>query len=340
MRALVVTTSYPRHPGDVAGRFIADAVEAARAAGAEVDVVSPASVPHRGLAYGAGIPQNLRARPWRAPLVVPFLADFARAARRAARDVDVVHAHWLPCALVARATGRPYVVQVWGTDLEWARRAPWAARPLLRGAYAVVAASEWLAEQARRLGATNVRVVPAGVDVPERVAEPASPSHVLYAGRLSDEKGFAEFVAATDGLPRVIAGDGPLRRLAPDALGFVAPDELPAYYDRAALVCVPSRREGYGFTAREAMAHGRAVVASRVGGLRDAIEDGVDGVLVPPRDPAALRAALVALLRDDGRRSALGAAARERAQRSFSREVEGVELVRLWSECAHYGGRP
>jgi glycosyltransferase involved in cell wall biosynthesis len=339
VKALVVTTSYPRHPGDVAGRFVADAVAAARRAGVDVDVVSPASVADRGIAYGAGIPQNLRARPWLAPLLVPFLADLARDARRAARDADVVHAHWLPSALVAQATGRPYVVQVWGTDVEWARRAPWAARMLLRRAYAVVAASSWLAEQARRLGARRVRVVPGGVDVPDAVVPPAAPPHVLYAGRLSVEKGFTDFLEATEGVPRVIAGDGPLRPLAPDALGFVAPDELPTYYDRAAVVCVPSRREGYGFTAREAMAHGRPVVASRVGGLADAIGDGVTGVLVPPGEPGALRTALVSLLSDEARRSAMGAAAREHAERSFSREVEGAELAGLWSECAHYRGR-
>ena len=109
--------------------------------------------------------------------------------------------------------------------------------------------------------------MPIGVDVPERVAEPDEPPHVLYAGRLSEEKGILEFVEATEGLPRVIVGDGPLRDRVPEALGFVPPTELGAYYERAAVVCVPSRREGYGMTAREAMAYGRPVVATAVGGL-------------------------------------------------------------------------
>ncbi|MEX0673512.1 MAG: glycosyltransferase, partial [Gaiellaceae bacterium] len=58
--------------------------------------------------------------------------------------------------------------------------------------------------------------------------------------------------------------------------------------------------------AREAMAHGRAVVATSVGGLADAIVDGETGLLVPPRDPAALRAALVRLLEDPGLRRRQG----------------------------------
>src|SRR5579871_2360075 len=103
MRVCVLTTSYPRSPGDVAGIFVAEQVEQLRAAGIDVDVVSPADFPHFGIAYGAGIAQNLRARPWLVLALPAFLAAFARAARRTARGADVVHAHWLPTALPALA---------------------------------------------------------------------------------------------------------------------------------------------------------------------------------------------------------------------------------------------
>ena len=119
--------------------------------------------------------------------------------------------------------------------------------------------------------------------IPAEVGEPDDPPHVLYVGRLSEEKGIPELLEATEGLPRVIVGDGPLRDRVPDAVGFVAPSELGAYYERAAVVVCPSRREGYGVVAREAMAYGRPVVASAVGGLLDAVEDGVTGLLVAPR---------------------------------------------------------
>ena len=100
---------------------------------------------------------------------------------------------------------------------------------------------------------------------------------MLYVGRLSEEKGVRELAEAARGLPLVVVGDGPLRDLLPQATGFVPPDRLGAYYERASVVVVPSRREGYGMTAREAMAYGRPVVATAVGGLLDAVEDGVTG---------------------------------------------------------------
>ena len=303
MKVVVLTTSYPTPGHPVAGNFVATAVDGVRAAGVDVDVVSPDAFPHFGIAYGGGIAQNLRAAPWRLALVPAFLAAFARAARVAARDADLVHAHWIPSAIAARATGKPYVLQVWGTDVELGRRAPRLVRPLVRGARLVVAASSFLAEGARSLGAREVRVVPTAVRIPERVGDPEEPPHVLYAGRLSEEKGILAFLAASDGLPRVIVGDGPLRARAPESVGFVPPAEIGAYYERAAIVCVPSRREGHGMTAREALAYGRPVVATRVGGLAE-LGDGA--VLVPPGDVEALRDTLHGLLGDGERRAALG----------------------------------
>src|SRR5438132_614373 len=170
MRVCVLTTSYPRSADDVAGRFVAEAVERLRAAGIEVDVVSPAGFRHFGIAYGGGIVQNVRRRPWLAFLLPAFLASYALAARRAARRADVVHAHWIPSGLAALATGKPFLLQVWGTDVELARRAPWLARPVVRRAQVVVAASSFLADEARRLGAREVRVIPGGVEIPAEVA--------------------------------------------------------------------------------------------------------------------------------------------------------------------------
>jgi glycosyltransferase involved in cell wall biosynthesis len=163
-----------------------------------------------------------------------------------------------------------------------------------------------------------VRVIPSGVDLPEEVGAAADPPHVLYAGRLSAEKGVLELVEAAEGLELVVAGDGPLRARVPGALGFVPHDELQGLYRRAAVVACPSRREGFGVACLEAMAHARPVVATNVGGLRDLVVDGETGLVVPPRDPAALRAALRRLLSDDELRRRLGAAGRERARDRFS----------------------
>jgi glycosyltransferase involved in cell wall biosynthesis len=318
MRVAVLTTSYPRSAGDAAGRFVADAVDHVRARGVDVEVVGPQQYRHYGIAYGHGMVGNLRRRPWLALLVPALLTSFVRAARRV--DADLLHAHWLPAGWVAERSGKPYVVQVWGTDVELARRAPWLARRVLRRARLVIAASNDLAERARALGAREVRVIPSGVELPERVGTEAEPAEVLYAGRLSAEKGVLELLDAAAGLNLVVAGDGPLRDRIPFARGFVPHDELQQLYARAAVVACPSRREGFGVACLEAMAHGRPVVATRVGGLLDLVVDGETGIVVPPRDPAALRSALERLLADPDLRRRLGSAGRERARTHFSWE--------------------
>ena len=318
MKVVVLTTSYPRFADDAAGRFVADAVERLRERGVAVEVVSPASFRHFGLAYGAGVAGNLRRRPWLTLALPLFLATFARAARRAARDADVVHAHWLPSGAVALATSRPVVLTVHGTDVELARRVRPLARAILRRMSVVLAVSNALADDARGLGAHDVRVVPNGVELPEAVGEEAEPPEILFAGRLSREKGILELVEAARGHKLVVAGDGPLRDRVPDALGWVPPHELASRYARAAVVACPSHREGFGLACAEAMAHGRAVVASDVGGLRDLVDDGETGLLVPPRDVQALRAALERLLADPELRRRLGANAREQVRRLCS----------------------
>jgi glycosyltransferase involved in cell wall biosynthesis len=330
VKVVVLTTSYPRNADDPAGRFVADAVEGVRGRGVEVEVVSPASFRHFGLAYGHGIVGNIRKKPWRVLFVPAFLWSFRRAAARAARDADLVHAHWLAAGAVALTLRRPYVVQVWGTDVELARRVPWLVRPVLRRARLAIGASRFLVDEARALGAREVRVVPSGVAIPDSVGPPQEPPHVLFVGRLSEEKGILEFLEATEGMPRVIVGDGPLRDRVPEAVGFVPPGELGAYYERAAVVCCPSRREGYGVVAREAMAWGRPVVATAVGGLLDAVVDGETGVLVPPEEVALLRTAIERVLGDASLRRQLGSAARELATRDVGVTATAKRLAETY----------
>jgi len=334
VKVAVLTTSYPRSPGDAAGRFVADAVERLRANDVEVEVVSPVSFRHFGIAYGAGVTGNLRRRPWLALALPLMLASFARAARAAARDADLVHAHWLPAGAVALATRCPVVLTVHGTDLELARRARPLARAILRRMRIVLAVSTALADEARRLGAHDVRVVPNGVELPEAIGAEAEPPEILFAGRLSREKGILELVEAARGHELVVAGDGPLHAQVPQARGWLPHEQLERLYDRAAIVACPSHREGFGVVCAEAMAHGRAVVASDVGGLRDLVVDGETGLLVPPGDVPALRAALERLLGDPELRRRLGAAGRERARERFSWERVTAETLRAYTDTS------
>ena len=335
MKVVVLTTSYPRGPGDVAGRFVADQVEHIRKRGVDVRVVSPASFRHYGIAYGSGVAGNLRQKPYLALALPLMLAGFARAARRAASDADLVHAHWLPSGVVAMATGKPFVVQVWGTDVELARRAPALARRVLRRARLVTAPSTALAEEARRLGAEDVRIIPSGVELPAAVGEEAEPPEILYAGRLSPEKGVRELVAAAEGLRLVVVGDGPLRNEVPGALGFLPHDRLEERYARAAVVACPSHREGFGVVCAEAMAHARPVVAGDVGGLRDLVVHEETGLLVRPGDVAALREALSRLLGDADLRRRFGEAGRARIAEHFTWERFADETLRAYEDALH-----
>ena len=292
MKVLVLTTSYPRGPDDVAGVFVRDAVEHLRGAGVDVEVVSPASFRHYGLAYGHGIVGNLRRRPWLALALPLFLASYARAARKAARDVDLVHAHWLPSALPALKTREAVRRPALGDR----RRARARER---RGSSGGSCGAPGSSSRRRRYSPTPPwRSAPArcascrrGVDLPETIARaggaaarPLRRPAVRGEGRARAARGHGGH-AARDRRRRAACG-----REVPEAVGFVPPSELGRYYERAAVVACPSHREGYGVVAREAMAHGRPVVATAVGGLLDAVEHEVDG---PSRASARSRCAPV-----------------------------------------------
>src|SRR5207253_9005047 len=138
LKVLVLTTSYPRYEGDSTVNFLGEAVACLRERGLEVDVVSPLDFRHYGIAYGSGIPGNLRRRPWLAAMLPAMLKNFRDAARRRADGADLVHAHWLPTGLVAARLDQPFVLQLWGTDVVLARRARSLARRVVRQARLVI----------------------------------------------------------------------------------------------------------------------------------------------------------------------------------------------------------
>ena len=149
-------------------------------------------------------------------------------------------------------------------------------------------------------------MIPSGVQVPDEVAEEADPPEVLFAGRLSPEKGILELVEAARGMKLVVAGDGPLRDRVPGALGFVPHDDARAAVRAGGGGRVPVAPRGVRRRLRGGDGYGRPVVAGAVGGLLDLVVDGETGLLVPPRDVGALRAALERLLGDSELRRRLG----------------------------------
>jgi glycosyltransferase involved in cell wall biosynthesis len=151
---------------------------------------------------------------------------------------------------------------------------------------------------------------------------------VLIVGRLIRDKGVDVALDAAAGLRALVtvAGDGPERaRLEARALrlgrvarfeGNVGRERLDVLYREAACVVLASRRgEGLPNVLLEAFAYARPVVATPVSGVRDLVTDGVNGLLVPPGEEGALRAALTRLVHERGLADRLGAAARETAER-------------------------
>lgn len=178
---------------------------------------------------------------------------------------------------------------------------------------------------------------------------------VAAVGRLVGQKGFDDVIralpAVLGAVPTarlVIVGDGPLRaRLAALAreagveshvslLGFRS--DVPDFLRAADVLVIPSRREGFPMVTLEAMALGTPVVATAIDGIVEQLDADVDGLLVPPGDPAALTAAIVRVLTGAGLADRLAAAARRKVLAAFDVR-KTVEATRdVYVELAEGGG--
>jgi glycosyltransferase involved in cell wall biosynthesis len=198
----------------------------------------------------------------------------------------------------------------------------------------------------------RVAVVPNAVPLAPPSSVREEPGRILFLGRLESAKGVFELLGAGALLaPRfpalrlVFGGEGDagaLRRRAAE-LGIEDRLELPGWLEpqardgqlaRASVFCLPSHAEGLPMAMLEAMASGRAVVASSVGGIPETIVDGVNGLLVPPRDEAALARALAQVLGDDALRARLALAGRATIEQHYSTEVVCGQLSALYRELA------
>ncbi len=174
---------------------------------------------------------------------------------------------------------------------------------------------------------------------------PRTPAVILYVANLFPYKGHLDLVeaaaAVTARFPKahfLLAGreegtGGQVRRRI-EELGLqeqvrlLGPrDDVPALMAAADLVVHPSHEEGFSNTILEAMSAGKAVVATAVGGIPEAVEDGVTAILVPSRSPERLAEVLVSLLTDPARARAMGEAGRRRVRERFPLEkmVRGIE---------------
>ena len=323
-----------------------------RIRGVEIRRVAYARRSSERLADDAILPA-LRSRPTLARQLPRLLWGLYRELRRAVDELrpDVVHAHWivpggLLARVVARRRGIPYVVTAHGADAyalngRIGRR---VKRWVLDGAAGIYPVSTEIGEQlAAQAPAAPVRpAIAMGVDIAELVAAaPAAPpteGSVVFVGRLSDKKGvdvLLRATARTDAVRRLnIVGDGPDRRALEDlarSLGITDRVVFAGHADKAlvlqsymdaSVVALPSvtgaggDRDGVPVVLMEALALGRPVVASALGGLAEHLDPTV-AALVEPGDVEGLAAALDQLLTDAAARDALAAAGRERAAERF-----------------------
>ena len=349
-------------PGGVGNHVRALAGELRRL-GHQVDVLAPAERPvpepgFVGLGGSLAVPYNGSVA--RIAIGPRTLVKVRRALASGGYDLLHVHEPLSPSVgLLAVANTSVPTVGTFHANLDRSI-ALQAASPLLRRLYHRLAGRIAVSVSARdtwqgHFGGT-MAVVPNGV-APEFFAGPqplpgwnAAGPTVLFVGRLEPRKGLAYLVRAFLRLkPRfpaarllVVGRDRGHQqdkamamvppRLRPDLVfvGSVPQADLPSYYASADVFCAPSLGgESFGIVLAEAMAVGLPVVCSDIGGYRDLVRDGSEGLLVPPRDPEALAEALAGLLDNPARRAAMGQAAAVNARR-YAWEVVAGEVAEVY----------
>ncbi len=271
----------------------------------------------------------------------------------------------VPLSYRVRTTGRRVPIVTTIHNIHNPRHFAYAGRLLQHCADHVIFESHYERDRllASGLAADKSEVIHSGIDTDRFAAQPRDDAaHVLareygldlnvhqvfgIVARVSEEKGhkylidaFAQVARELPNARLMIVGDGPLL---PQVRGQVVAAglgdkvvftglqrDVPRFLALFDVFVLSSTRESFPLAAREAMAAGKAVIAPRIGGCPEVVDDGVTGRLFEARDVAGLAAAMRDVLRD-GRHVALGRAARERVERLFSRRawVDGDEQVYL-----------
>ena len=272
---------------------------------------------------------------------------------------DLVHAHSTFAGALSRmlsllGTMPPivYCPHGWVFDVEQPGLARWATRGAERWMAPRSARIVAISEAERRLGELagieprRLVLVPNGIrpDVTAaRAPWPTARLRVLFVGRLDRQKGVDVLLDAVRGLgdvasvriigEAVVGAGGPMRgedNGHVEFLGWLDQAGVAAQINACDVVAMPSRWEGFGLVALEAMRAGKAVWASAVGGLPEIVVDGVTGRLFPAGDAAALRSLLLRTGRDELRR--LGAAGRGRFAAHYTSDRTHAALMQLYAQ--------
>jgi phosphatidylinositol alpha-mannosyltransferase len=259
-----------------------------------------------------------------------------------AGNFDVVHVHEPPAPLISWDANTFRGAPVVGTFHAYATKAfpnhtatLLGARRLFNQLSARIAVSQAAEWTARRWFGGEYTIIPNGVDIesaPKGPKPEADHLRLLFIGRAEERKGLPILLSAFEALVEhvpcrlTVVGADPeevSRRIADpevearvDVLGKVSHGVLWRALGEADLLVAPSLAgESFGMVLIEAMAAGTPPIASDIAGYRDVVNDGLDGVLVPPADPQALAEELQRLWHEPGRREAMSAAGRHSSQR-------------------------
>jgi glycosyltransferase involved in cell wall biosynthesis len=330
-------------------------------------VVCPSDGPLIGEVERLDVPvYPMRLPAWRKVRELPAIPRAVRALARLLKElhVDLVHVNdywWGPIGdLASKASGIPCVVHI-RQEIE-PRRVKQYRLEKPRKLIAMSGSIRNVAVNAG-VGPDRVEVLYSGID-PPRTAGEVDRRRIREKHRLSEKqpvigtvanlfprKGYEYLIEATariagkiPDLHCLIVGEGDRRygealmeltreRSLEERVTFAGfQEEVSAYLAAMDLFVLPSVMEGFGIVLLEAMAAGRAVVATAVGGIPEVIEDRVTGFLVPPRDPAALAEKILFLLDHPEVREEMGEAGRIRVAERFSVDRMVDELERLYGE--------
>jgi glycosyltransferase involved in cell wall biosynthesis len=265
----------------------------------------------------------------------------------------LVHGDMYGTAAAATCRPRPIVVSSKHGYENYERTSLWYRLGALLGygVDAIVTISDALQAKvadAERLPRSKMHTIHYGLDVPAHVPQraPSMPVNLIAVGRLVPVKGFRFLLEAMARVPAsasvhlTIVGDGPERaslealaaelRVASRVTFAGWRQDVGAMLDRAAIFVLPTLGEGFGLAVLEAMGHELPVIASDTMSLPEIVHEGVTGLLVPPKDPAALARAITLLASDPEMRRAFGQAGRRRAAEMFSIDSMVTRTERLY----------
>ncbi len=279
------------------------------------------------------------------------------------RRYDIIHVHWpfphIIFGVFAKSTCRARLYSTfYGVEIRWLKKKfPFLIKPFsifINKSDKITAISTHTAKELDSIVAQKIEIVPFSAAFEEKKGTVTDAREIIFVGRLVERKGVKYLIEAmariSDEIPHrlVIIGDGPereaLQRITKNLnlegkitfVGRVSDGDLYRYYETCSFLVLPAVYdkkgdiEGLGVVLIEAMSYMKPVIASDAGGITDVVENGVNGLLVPPGDTSALASAIKTLATDDSLRKKMGLKAKAIIDEKFNWNKIVSRLIALY----------